>query len=173
MADDDAAPPTVPVPSAPTALAQAAAARASEAVRPTSDGTAPGEGGYLPRPLLSVVPEPVIPVAIAAPATAAADRPIGGHRGVLALYIDEAGRVRRVEAEPPALPEPMERAAREAFLAARFSPGQVAGQVVKSRIRVEVVFDDAPAPWMAASAASAASRAGEGASVAPGVQRSP
>jgi len=118
---------------------------------------APADGGYVPRPLLSVVPDALAPVIIAtSPETA----DLGRRVGVLALYIDEQGRVRRIEAEQPALPEAMERAAREAFMAARFSPGQVDGHVVKSRIRVEVVFDDEPLPEPAAAdAASGASGA--------------
>ena len=161
------------------AKASAASASASDAVGETGEGTEAPEGGYVPRPLLSVAPEPVIPVVIAVPPAAAAGRLIGRYSAVLALYIDEEGRVRRVEAESPALPEPMERAARQAFLAARFSPGQVAGQVVKSRIRVEVVFDDEPASSAAALAASAASPAGTSAdsgvsaSAAPSAQRLP
>lgn len=171
--------PTGFVSSARTARAKASAASASDAVGETGEGTEAPEGGYVPRPLLSVAPEPVIPVVIAVPPAAAAGRLIGRYSAVLALYIDEEGRVRRIEAESPALPEPMERAARQAFLAARFSPGQVAGQVVKSRIRVEVVFDDEPASSAAALAASAASRAGTSAdsgvsaSAAPSAQRLP
>jgi protein TonB len=123
------------------------------------------EGGYLPRPLLSIAPEPAIPVVIPTPSSSSpgTGRLIGRYSGVLALYIDEQGQVRRIEAEPPALPESMELAARAAFLGARFSPGQVDGRAVKSRIRVEVVFDDEPA--QAASAASTASTA-QGASSA-------
>jgi len=78
------------------------------------------DGGYIPRPFLSIAPNALAPVDIpTSPETAVPGR----HVGVLALYIDELGRVRRIEAEQPALPEAMERAAREAFMAARFSPG--------------------------------------------------
>lgn len=134
-------------------------------------GTALADG-YVPRPQLSIAPEPVIPVVIATPPdTASTGRLIGRYSGVLVLYIDEQGRVRRIEAEQPALPEAMERAAREAFLGARFLPGQVDGRVVKSRIRIEVVFDDGPLP--AASAASAESGIASAARPAGGRQRAP
>lgn len=116
-------------------------------------GDAP-DGGYVPRPLLSVAPVATAPVVIAPPPATAE---VGRHVGVLALYIDEQGRVRRIEAEPPLLPPALERAAREAFAAARFTPGEVDAHVVKSRIRVEVTFDAGSLP--AASAASAASGA--------------
>lgn len=112
-------------------------------------------GGYLPRGLLSIAPAATAPVIIPTPGGSVE---LGRHVGVLALYIDEQGRVRRIEAEPPALPAAMEQAARETFMAAQFSPGLVDGHPVKSRIRVEVVFDDAPRsaapPPSAASAAS-------------------
>jgi hypothetical protein len=181
----EALPPPESLSSARGTGTEIASASASEAAGEPGEGAEASEGGYVPRPLLSVAPKPVIPVVIAAPPAMAAGRLMGRYSGVLALYVDELGRVRRVETEPPALPEPMERAAREAFLGARFSPGQMGGHAVKSRIRVEVVFDDGPLP--AASAASGASSgsastsasasagagAGAGASAPAGAQRSP
>ena len=67
--------------------------------------------------------------------------------GRLTLFIDEAGAVRKVMVAPPpnaedALPAPFVEAAREAFLQARFTPGERQGMPVKSRIDVEVSFDD-------------------------------
>jgi len=66
------------------------------------------------------------------------------HTGVLALFIDELGVVRRVRAEGDALPPVLEAVATQAFLDARFKPGEVQGQPVRSLIRVEVVFDNTP-----------------------------
>lgn len=156
--------------SAPESLAAVPVPGADE-LATSAAGDASGDG-YVPRPLLSVAPVATAPVVIASPPGKAE---LGRRVGVLALYIDEQGRVRRIEAEQPLLPEAMERAAREAFIDARFRPGQVDGHVVKSRIRVEVVFDEGPAP--ATSAASAASGASASASVGvvkpAGVQRSP
>jgi hypothetical protein len=186
----------VPLVAADAASAASAPASASEpaasafAAAPAQDADAaataatsiPGDaidGGYVPRPLLSVVPDAIDPVVIAT-TPEVADIP-GRHAGVLSLYIDEQGRVRRIEADEPALPAAMERAAREAFMAARFSPGQVDGHVVRSRLRIEVVFDDDSEPMRmptaAASAASTASapRAASGANAARAAsgQRSP
>ncbi len=67
--------------------------------------------------------------------------------GRLTLFIDEAGAVRKVLVVTPpnaadALPAPFVEAAREAFLQARFTPGERQGVPVKSRIDVEVRFDD-------------------------------
>ena len=99
-------------------------------------------GDYVPRPLLSVAPLSKAPIILNTPPEVEA----GGTRvqGVLALFIDEEGVVQGIEAQEPHLPSAFERAARDAFMAARFSPGELNGRAVKSRIRVEVVFDSTP-----------------------------
>jgi hypothetical protein len=131
---------------------------ATEASAPTVDRTAPpadtstpppiidpanptGFDDYIPRPLLSVGPAATVPVLI--------DTPIGNfgvarQMGILSLFIDEEGAVQHVAGSEPLLPALLEQAAREAFMAARFTPGEVDGRPVKSRIRVEVVFDNTP-----------------------------
>jgi len=98
-----------------------------------------GHNDYVPRPQLSVAPIARAPVFIEAPE---GDTKAARHVGVLALYIDETGRVDHIEPVEPRMPLMYERAAQEAFKAATFSPGQMDGQTVKSRIRVEVVFDN-------------------------------
>ncbi|WP_366919264.1 energy transducer TonB [Variovorax ginsengisoli] len=95
---------------------------------------------YLPRSQLTVAPVAQTP-AILLPPLGQDDAT--RRTGVLSLFIDAEGRVRRVEAHEPLMPEPFEQAAREAFMGVRFSPGERDGQAVKSRIRVEVVFDGA------------------------------
>jgi TonB family protein len=60
------------------------------------------------------------------------------------LYIDEAGRVERVQtlhAEPPGY---FEASTQSAFLAARFTPGMKDGRPVKVKLRLEVKFGDPP-----------------------------
>jgi TonB family protein len=59
----------------------------------------------------------------------------------LALFIDENGVVQRVRVEGVALPPVLEDAAVAAFRQARFTPGQVDGQVVRSLIKVAVTFE--------------------------------
>jgi protein TonB len=99
---------------------------------------------YVPRPLLSMAPFARAPVVIAPPPDETA---IGRHQGILSLFIDEEGRVQHIAADKDApLPPAFEQAAREAFLAAQFAPGQIDGRAVKSRVRVEVVFDNTPLP---------------------------
>ncbi len=86
--------------------------------------------------------------------------PGGVHTGHLTLLIDETGAVRKVmpmdQADADkALPPPFIEAARLAFLQARFSPGERQGMAVKSRIDIEVSFDDRPVEAMEAIEASA------------------
>ncbi|MDM0035966.1 energy transducer TonB [Variovorax sp. J22P271] len=126
------------------------AALPGNAAKPSSEADVPtvatpaatrGDDEYVPRPLLSVPPVAQSLVIIAAPeGLADLDR----HVGILSLFIDEDGRVHHVSADEAALPPAFEQAAREAFMAARFSPGQIDGRLVKSRVRVEVVFDSIP-----------------------------
>ena len=131
---------------APTAEPHAA----ETAAKPVdSDGprTAPpptastGQDEYLPRPLLTVVPVAQTPVIIASPPGEPA---LGKLTGILSLFIDEDGSVHHIAADEPLLPPAFDMAAREAFMGARFKPGELDGRVVKSRLRVEVVFDDTP-----------------------------
>ncbi len=96
---------------------------------------------YIPRSLLSVPPSALVPIVLAMPeGDFAAER----YAGVLSLFIDEEGHVKHVAAEGVTLPPTFEQVAREAFMAAPFVPGQIEGRAVKSRQRVEVVFDNRP-----------------------------
>jgi hypothetical protein len=74
--------------------------------------------------------------------------PAGRFNEVISLFIDEAGVVQRVRLDGPGLPDSLQAVAQDAFLHARFSPGLLAGQPVRSWIRLEVEFD---APSTAAS----------------------
>jgi hypothetical protein len=93
---------------------------------------------YYPRTELTVGPAPQGSVQIEYPA-------FDGERELyvseLLLLIDEAGVVSSVLLVGPPLPAPLEDAARAAFLQVPFRPGERDGRPVKSRIRVEVVFD--------------------------------
>jgi protein TonB len=115
---------------------------ASAADKVTAATMTDGGVEYLPRGLLSVVPIAEGPVAIPYPRDGPAQ---GRFTTVLALFIDEDGIVRRVRVDGPSLPPALDAAAREAFLAARWQPGQFEGRVVKSLIHVEVSFESGPA----------------------------
>ena len=103
--------------------------------------TRPSGSEYIPRPQLSAAPRPSVPVIVPFPKEITTP---GRYTAILALFIDETGVVRRVRIDSPSLPSPLEDAAKETFLQAHFSPGEVDGQQVKSLIRVEVVFDNSP-----------------------------
>lgn len=96
---------------------------------------------YVARSLLTLPPNALAPVMVQPP-----PGDFGATRlvGVLSLYIDDEGAVRHVEGNEPLLPALLEQAAREAFMATRFAPGEVDGRPVKTRIQVEVVFDNTP-----------------------------
>jgi hypothetical protein len=152
-----------PAPSVPSVAASEALAPAPQSAVPTApDPWTPGNparGAYLPRPLLSIAPKIQAEVVIAMPPGADDG---ARHVGVLSLFIDEQGRVRHIEPDDPALPPNMEQAAEQAFMGARFSPGQVGGRMVKARINVEVVFEsalEAASPRAAAGASAAGSAA--------------
>ena len=92
---------------------------------------------YFPRSALSRAPWPVDTVLIDYPSL---EKDAGYYRGELTLFIDERGHVARVRVEGE-LPPMLETAARNAFLSGRFQAGELDGRAVKSRIRIEVVFD--------------------------------
>lgn len=96
---------------------------------------------YVPRPLLSVPPIAKQAILLAAPPGATTH---GRYVGVLSLFIDEQGRVQRINFDEPSLPEAFENAVQKTFMAVQFTPGEIDGVAVKSRLRVEVVFDDTP-----------------------------
>lgn len=96
------------------------------------------EPEYLPRSLLSVAPVAQTSIIIPYPPEVAGS---GRYAGIFALFIDELGEVRNVRMEDQRLPPAMEQAVRKIFMQTRFSAGQRDGKDVKSRIRVEIVFD--------------------------------
>lgn len=107
------------------------------------DSDATEEGRYLPRPMLTVAPVAQTPVDLLWPTDTSL---IGSYTGILKLFIDEQGRVQRVVLDDDALPEALAEVAKQTFQSLVFSPAELDGQRVKSRIRVEVRFDAAPPP---------------------------
>lgn len=98
---------------------------------------------YLPRGALSQGPSVIGWVDVPFPDTAAP----GHYRAELTLFIDEQGTVRRVRVDRGDAPALLQDAARQAFLNARFQPGEIDGRAVKSRLRIEVEFSaEGPAP---------------------------
>ena len=106
---------------------------------PPLSGTAEADSdSYVPRSQLSTPPIAKTAIVLEPPPGEMAN---GRLVGILSLFIDEQGHVQHVAAEEPTLPPAFEQVAREVFMAAEFSPGKVDGRAVKSRQRVEVVFD--------------------------------
>lgn len=99
----------------------------------------PDLDGYVPRPWLTMAPQPQAPILLPFPPEFQ-DR--ARYTARLSLYIEADGQVGRVEFEGAPLPRVLARAARQAFAHARFTPGEVNGRIVKSLIKVEVDFDN-------------------------------
>lgn len=112
---------------------------------------AAGWDDYLPRSLLSITPSPREAIALDYPA----DGPVVGRFLLtLTLYIDETGAVRRVDvASDEPVPDALRQAAQAAFAGRRFSPGELASGVVKSRIRIEALYESLALPKFAGNAA--------------------
>lgn len=117
-----------------------AAPRDLTAVPPPTPASSPaasfGDDRYWPRSALSRAPVAQSSVVLPYPDSA----PGGWYRAELSLFIDTDGRVQRVRVDTPGLPPPLEDAARQAFLAAPFQPGEIDGLPVRARMRVEVEF---------------------------------
>ncbi len=60
----------------------------------------------------------------------------------LELFIDETGRVAKVLVDAPGVPAILQELARDKFAQARFRPGIRNDRLVKSRLRIEVIFED-------------------------------
>lgn len=107
-------------------------------------GIASDDDLYFPRSQLAVAPAAIDPVVIDYPRF---DGDTGRYVAELSLFIDETGRVARTRVDSGSLPPALEDAARRAFTQARFRPGEAAEHgTVKSRIRIEVVFESAQRP---------------------------
>lgn len=139
-------------PSEPPPTPEALPAIPSEVAAPTVANDLPSGNGqadldgnseYIPRPQLSIPPIAQAPLILGTP-----EGPFEPQRitGILSLYIDENGQVHHVSAHGERMPAAFEEVARQAFMAMTFRPGQLNGQPVKSRIRIEVVFDNTPLP---------------------------
>jgi hypothetical protein len=121
---------------------------------------------YYARDELDVAPSTTDTVLIAFPSGVDLS---GHHVGRLQLFIDEAGVVQAVEFDDDGapLPPPMQDAARDAFMKARFSPGQRLGVAARARLHIEVSFDEQPAGAMEAQSPAPATAPGATPGVTP------
>lgn len=97
-----------------------------------------GEPEYVPSSRLSVQPAPLTEISVPYPDNQPG---IDTRKVVLTLFIDETGVVDEIDLDDEGAPEEFGKEAAAAFKKARFSPGQMSGYPVKSRIRIEVTFD--------------------------------
>jgi periplasmic protein TonB len=114
---------------------------AATSIAPGSSAPAagpPGYADYLPKIYLSVGPEPLTPIEIEAP--------FGRFNRVtvtvvLSLFIDEYGKVQKIEVESTDVMQSFVDAAREAFERVTFKPGTLHGKAVRSVIKIAVEFE--------------------------------
>lgn len=139
--DREPAEPTSPAHEAPIPDVVNTPASPAQPASPVLAASEQGWSDYVPRPQLSVPPLAQAPVLIAPPAGDFEPQRVVG---VLSLYINEYGAVDHVASTGDELPPAFEQAAIAAFQHITFTPGQLDGQAVKSRIKVEVVFDNTP-----------------------------
>ena len=123
----------------PVSLAPQAPIRSEPGVLASADT----DVGYLPRAALTVGPRPQYTVVVDYPYF---DGEADQYAGEFDVFIDDTGGVVRVASATPDLPGILANAVREAFLTARFSPGEVEGRPVRSRMRIEVTFDSRRMP---------------------------
>jgi len=95
------------------------------------------DSSYLPRKRLTVPPAALRKIDVPYPTNAARTEPIAIR---LMLLINADGSVANARVITPFVPPQFSYAARQAFLAAAFRPGEVDGVPVKSRMVVEVSF---------------------------------
>lgn len=125
-----------------TPPASTAVALAPDATTDATPTPSQADDGYLERGALTHAPQALTAVPLDFPV----DAPEGQFATELTLYIDETGVVQRARVDGPALPTALERVALQAFLAARFTPGEQHGRPVAARLRIAVEFSsDAPA----------------------------
>lgn len=140
-----AEPPSAPQPTGLSAVLASALGLSSLTDLPFLDqapaAAAVADGDYRPRAELTTSPQPKAPIQVLYPPSFVG---AGDFSAQLSLFIDEEGVVRRVRVDTVGLPAVLEEAASQAFLSARFEPGSVDGQPVKSLMRVEVAFENGP-----------------------------
>ena len=129
-----------PSPAAAAALTAVADGLDLEQLPPAGAGPVDAaDQAYWPRSLLTRPPTPQQSIDLLYPTLA----PSGRFRAVLTLFIDEQGVVQRVridEADDSGLPPVLEDAARQTFLRSSFTPGEIDGRPIRSRLRIEVEY---------------------------------
>ena len=100
------------------------------------------EDEYIPVARLAVRPRAMGRISVPYPPDV--DR-TGVSSAKLTLFIDEEGTVVKLKVDDSDLPPQFQETANNAFAQARFKPGRTDDHAVKSRMRIEVMFDGGPA----------------------------
>ncbi|MEJ5988388.1 energy transducer TonB [Ramlibacter sp. PS3R-8] len=123
--------------SIPPPVAAAATAPTLGPATPERTAAPAPDAPYLPRGQLTVTPKLVGHVDVPFP------NDVDGTVDLkvrVTLFIDERGAVQKLRLDSPDVHPAFERSIREAFAAARFSPGEVDRVAVRSQVRLEIDF---------------------------------
>ncbi len=138
-------PPSSPPPSPPAAesVAQAPPAAASP-IPATATGVPSGPtgdefAGYLSRRELTQPAEPTGLIDFPFPEEVQGTVNL---RVQVSVFVDETGAVRHVRIDTPDVHPAFEQAIRDSLQSARFTPGKVGSEAVRSRLRLEVEFSN-------------------------------
>jgi hypothetical protein len=125
--------------SLPAAAREPVAAAVPPAAAATPERTAAPapDAPYLPRGQLTVPPKLVGHVDVPFPADVDGTVDL---KVRVTLFIDEGGSVQKLRLDTPDVHPAFERSIREAFAAARFSPGELDRVAVRSQVRLEIDF---------------------------------
>lgn len=127
------------LPAPPKEADRPATASPPQAPAPTPERTsaAAPEAPYLPRGQLTVPPRLVGHVDVPFPSDVDGTVDL---KVRVTLFIDERGAVQKLRLDTPDVHPAFERSIREAFAAARFSPGELDSVAVRSQVRLEIEF---------------------------------
>lgn len=98
----------------------------------------PQQDRYLHRQELNLAPRLLAPIVVPYPEQV---QKFGKFHAILSLYLNEIGNVDRVEVDSSDLSLEQLKETIQTFRRAHFSPGEKDGTPVKSRLRIEVLFD--------------------------------
>jgi hypothetical protein len=107
----------------------------------TADDSNAGLLDYLPPSRVSVPPKPLRPRDVPFPEGVEGSVDL---RVMVSLFIDEAGKVRRVRLDTPDIPAAFANSIISTFLSTEFTPGKVDAVPVRSLVRIEVAFQAGP-----------------------------
>lgn len=113
------------------------------AVPETEAGSPLAATNYIPRALLTTPPRAIGVIDVPFPPEVIGDVRLTLQ---LTLFIDADGIVQSVRIDGPDSIPVLEEAARDTFMKARFSPGELNGHAVRSQVTIEITFESVAGP---------------------------